>query len=151
MFSKVVQIISKAVFTLIDRFKNSPKVNNLFGLLLRAKFLPRTFKNCPIWSHCSVKRQKGLTEADRLSLAVALVVVVVVFHLLDHFCPHKRSAISVSLFRAGRTVADGAKDLNIILALFLIIDFWRFTSKVLMTKGCVSKTTENKRLEIDSK
>ena len=151
MFSKVVQIISKAVFTLIDRFKNSPKVNNLFGLLLRAKFLPRTFKNCPIWSHCSVQRQKGLTEAASLSLAVALVVVVVVFHLLFHFCPHKRSAISVSLFRAGRTVADGAKDLNISLALLLIIDFWRFTSKVLMTKGCVSKTTENKRLEIDSK
>ena len=147
MFSKVAQIISKAVFTVIDLFKNSPKVNNLFGLLLRAKFLPRTFKNCPIWSHCSVQRQKGLTEAASLSPAVALVV----FHLLFHFCPHKRSAISVSLFRAGRAVADGAKDLNISLALLLIIDFWRFTSKVLMTKGCVSKTTENKRLEIDSK
>ena len=31
MFSKVAQIISTAVFTLIDSFQNSPKVTNLFG------------------------------------------------------------------------------------------------------------------------
>ena len=31
MFSKVAQIISSAVFTSIDLFQNSPKVNNLLG------------------------------------------------------------------------------------------------------------------------
>ena len=44
-------IISKPVFTLIDCFLNSPKVNNLFGLLLKVNLLPRTFENHPIWSH----------------------------------------------------------------------------------------------------
>ena len=51
MLSKVALIISKAVFTLIDRFLNSPKVNNIFGLLLRVNLLPRTLKNCTFWSH----------------------------------------------------------------------------------------------------
>ena len=31
-------------FTLIDLFQNSSKVNNLFGLLLKAIFLPSTLK-----------------------------------------------------------------------------------------------------------
>ena len=44
MFSKVVKKISTAVFTLIDHFQNSPKVNNLFGLHLRVNLLPRTLK-----------------------------------------------------------------------------------------------------------
>ena len=34
MFSKVAEILSTAVFTSIGLFQNSPKVNNLFGLLL---------------------------------------------------------------------------------------------------------------------
>ena len=34
IFSKVAQIISTAVFTLIDLFQNRPKVKNLFGLFL---------------------------------------------------------------------------------------------------------------------
>ena len=56
-FQKLPKIISAAtVFTSIDLFQNSPKVSNLFGLLLRVNLLPRTFKNCPIWSHCSLVR-----------------------------------------------------------------------------------------------
>ena len=39
-------------FTLIDIFQKIPKVNNLFGPLLKINLLPRTFKNRPIWSHC---------------------------------------------------------------------------------------------------
>ena len=53
MFSKIAYIISTAVFTVIDHFQNSPKVNNLFGLIQRANLQPRTLKNRPIWSHCS--------------------------------------------------------------------------------------------------
>ena len=52
MFSKVAKIMSNAVLTLIDLFQNSTKVNNLFGLPLRANLFPRTFKNRTIWSHC---------------------------------------------------------------------------------------------------
>ena len=48
MLSRITWIISKAVFTLIDCFLNSPKVINLFGPLLRVNLLPR---NRPIWSH----------------------------------------------------------------------------------------------------
>ena len=33
MFPKVALIISTSVFILIDLFQNSPKVNNVFGLL----------------------------------------------------------------------------------------------------------------------
>ena len=39
MLSKVALIISKAVLKLIGHFLNSPKVNNIFGLLLRVNLL----------------------------------------------------------------------------------------------------------------
>ena len=34
-------------------FQNSSKNNHIFGILLYENLLPRTFKNRPIWSHCS--------------------------------------------------------------------------------------------------
>ena len=51
MFPKVTWIIFTTVFTSIDLFLHSPKVTNLFGLLMEANLLTRTFKNRPIWSH----------------------------------------------------------------------------------------------------
>ena len=42
------KIISTAIFTLIDIFKNSPILNNLFGLLMKINYLLRTFINRPI-------------------------------------------------------------------------------------------------------
>ena len=35
-------------------FHFSPKFNHAFGLLLIETMSPRTFKNHPIWSHCSL-------------------------------------------------------------------------------------------------
>ena len=46
MFSKVAQIISTAVFTLIDSFQNSPKVTNLFGHL-ESEFVAQNFQKAP--------------------------------------------------------------------------------------------------------
>ena len=36
-----------------DVSKNSSKSHQIFGILLCEDLLPRTFKNRPIWSHCS--------------------------------------------------------------------------------------------------
>ena len=56
----------KNVFTVIQPFQNSPIVKNLFGLLLRAIFLPRNFLNRPI----SVTLTDGETLAFLLNLAL---------------------------------------------------------------------------------
>ena len=52
IFYKLPKKYPQQFFTLIDLFQNSPKVKNLFGLLLKINLKPRTFKNRPIWSRC---------------------------------------------------------------------------------------------------
>ena len=48
-----------------------PKVNNIFGLLLRANLLARTLKNRPIWSHCAQAMTMTIRafEADSIALS----------------------------------------------------------------------------------
>ena len=61
--------ISTAVFTLWGLFQSSPKVNNPFGILLKTNLLPRTFKNRPIWSHCTRRMDRILADANDDKLA----------------------------------------------------------------------------------
>ena len=50
---------------LIDLFKNSPKVNNIFMLILYDNLLTRTLKNRPNWSRClKVKNFKCTFDRD---------------------------------------------------------------------------------------
>ena len=49
MFQKVAQLVAASVYTYINLFQNSQKVTNLFGPLLKANWLLRTFKIWSIW------------------------------------------------------------------------------------------------------
>ena len=65
MFPKVAQIDATAVFEKVIHFKTAQKDSNVFGLLFQAKLLPRTLKNCPIWSHWSYLQSGQVLNVSR--------------------------------------------------------------------------------------
>ena len=75
MFSKVDQIISTADFTLIDRFQNSPKVNNLF----ESEFVAKNFQKLPnqvtLLSTISRGQQKASTKLEEQTRSVCPFVL----------------------------------------------------------------------------
>ena len=52
-FPKVAQKVATTVLPKNNAFQNSIKSQQLFWLFLQENLLRRTFKNHPIWSHCS--------------------------------------------------------------------------------------------------
>ena len=76
-FEKVAQMslkdalkISTAVFKIMALFQTSPKVNDLFGLLLKTKLLPISFKNRLIWSHWFLMTADKSVTRERASARV---------------------------------------------------------------------------------
>ena len=50
-------------------FRLSPKIIHAFGQLLIETMSPRTFKNCPIWSHCFDEGERETVNEIKLAKA----------------------------------------------------------------------------------
>ena len=81
-FQKVAQKVANAVFYESEGFQNSPKSCQSFGLLLLEILLSKTFKNRPIWPHCTITHLLSLTDCTEIIQSSILPLLAVHLALL---------------------------------------------------------------------